>query len=155
MAGGAAAEFDPARLRRAREQAQLSQVELGLAVGTDGTTIAKYETGARAPRAGRTADMAEVLNLKPSDLLRPGAGIPTLADLRVAAGLSQQAAATAAGLVRTRYSMLERGEVVTLQPGIAEELAKVFGVSIDAIRTAHSVSRAEYMRRPGMDFYQV
>lgn len=137
-------EFDPVRLRQLREAAQLSQAELGAAIGTDDTTIAKYETGVRIPNAQRAVRLAGAVNATPEDLL----GQPvTLAQLRITKGLLQRDAASAAGLVRTRYSMLERGEVATLQPDIAERLAAVLGVTVDEIRTAHAQSRARYVQR--------
>jgi transcriptional regulator with XRE-family HTH domain len=142
-----AAGFDPERLRRARIQAGLSQLELAQRVGTDHTTIAKYESGDRAPFVERLAALATALGVTTAALAKPPAG--TLAELRSAAGLSQQTAATQAGLVRTTYAAIERGEVTTLTPDISTRLATTFGVDPRTIARAHALARAAHLRRHG------
>ena len=137
--------FDPGRLRQLRVAAGWSQRELAARAGTDRPTIAEYESGDRAPFYDRLAMLASALGVPPTELTQAGAG--TLAELRVAAGLTQLAAAERAGLIRTRYSALERGEVATLDPGIADRLAQTFGVSVEQIASAHALSRAVHLER--------
>jgi transcriptional regulator with XRE-family HTH domain len=137
--------FDPGRLRQLRVAAGLSQRELAARAGTDRPTIAEYESGDRAPFYDRLAMLASALGVPPTELTQAGAS--TLAELRVAAGLTQLAAAEHAGLIRTRYSALERGEVATLDPTIATRLAQTFGVTPAQIATAHAQSRAVYLER--------
>jgi transcriptional regulator with XRE-family HTH domain len=140
-----AAGFDPDRLRQLRVDAGLTQRELAERTGTDHTTIAKYENGARVPFVERLAALAGALGVAPAELTQAGAG--TLVELRVAAGLSQLGAAQLAGLVRTRYSGLERGEVATLDADVAARLARTFGVGVEQVRAAHAQSRTAHQAR--------
>jgi transcriptional regulator with XRE-family HTH domain len=136
----AAAGFDPARLRQARTNAGLSQRELAKRAGIDQTTIAKYEAGDRAPFVERLAALAQALGVPPATLTAPSTG--TLAELRAAAGLTQQAAATRAGLVRTTYATIERGEVATLDAETAKRLAAALSTTPAAVTAAHARARA-------------
>jgi transcriptional regulator with XRE-family HTH domain len=140
-----AAGFDPERLRLLRLAAGLTQRELAERTGTDHTTIAKYETRGRVPFVERLAELARALGVEPAQLTRGGAG--TLVELRVAAGLTQSAAAQRAGLVRSRYAMLERGEVASLDPAVAARLARTLRVGVEDVAAAHAQSRAAYQAR--------
>jgi len=137
--------FDADRLRQLRIAARLTQRELAQRAGTDRATIAEYESGTGAPFYDRLALLASALGVAPADLTQAGAG--SLVELRVAAGLTQEAAAERAGLIRTRYSALERGEVASLDPAIAARLADTFGVTTAQVTSAHSLSRAVYLER--------
>lgn len=140
-----ASGFDPERLRDARVQAGLTQAELAEQAGTDPTTIAKYETGARTPYVERLAALAAALGVTPSRLSHPPRG--TVADLRAAAGLSQHAAAARAAMVRTTYAAIERGEVAVLERDAADRLAAAFDVPVEVLTAAHAQARATYLRR--------
>jgi transcriptional regulator with XRE-family HTH domain len=139
-----AAGFDPERLRELRVEVGLTQRELAERTGTDHTTIAKYETGDRIPFVERLAALAAALGVTPSHLTAMKDG--TLAELRTLAGLSQQGLAQRAGLVRTRYSAIERGEVATLDPDIAARIARALNLTPAQVITAHSASRAAHER---------
>ncbi len=75
------------------------------------------------------------------------AGGRSLLQLRIDAGLKQESLAAAAGLTRTKYSSLERGEVATLSRTDAARLAKALGVRAGAVRTGHAVARAAFLER--------
>ena len=65
--------------------------------------------------------------------------------LRLNAGLKQDRLAAQAGLTRTKYSSLERGEVASLSPEDAARLAKVLGVDPDQVHTAHAAARTSHL----------
>jgi transcriptional regulator with XRE-family HTH domain len=140
-----AAGFDPERLRQLRRAAGLTQRELAERAGTDHTTIAKYESRDRIPYVERLAGLARALGVTPAQLTQTGAG--TLTELRVVAGLTQASVAERAGLVRSRYAGLERGEIASLDPAVAARLADAFGVSVEEIANAHAQSRAAHQDR--------
>ena len=206
--------FDGRRLRAARRSAGLTQAQLAQQVGVPTTGVANWETGYRAPRADRLAELARLLGVPPSELtsvptdrdaaierLRlaagqyavafdaavdagwgpadlerlgfpllapdvvlaggrrpavpgeragspPAAASTSLAQLRVFAGLLQDQAAARAGLTRTKYSALERGEIGSLSAQDSAALADAFGVDVEAVRAAHAVGRAAFLARP-------
>jgi transcriptional regulator with XRE-family HTH domain len=141
------ADFDPERLRAAREAAGLNQRELAERIGKPTNAIAKWEGGFRSPYAGNLGALAAALGVQPADLRRADGGPRTLLDLRVAAGLTQLAAAARARLVRSRYSAIERGEVATVADDVIETIATALGFTPAEVRTAHSASRAEFVNR--------
>jgi transcriptional regulator with XRE-family HTH domain len=144
----AVAEFDPDRLRAARAAAGLSQRELAARARVPSTTIAKWEGGFHRPYAGKLADLAAALGVSPTALTRHGgAGPRTLAQLRVAAGLTQQAAAAHAGLVRTRYSAIERGETAAVAEDVVAAIAAALAVTEAQVRTAHAHARAAHLEQ--------
>lgn len=141
-----AAGFDPERLRAERIRARLTQAELAERAGIHPTAIARYEAGHRTPYVERLAALADALGLAPAALSKdPSTG--DLAELRSRVGLSQDTTARRAGLVRTTYAAIERGEVASLAPDIAGRLATALGVDPKVVLSAHSVSRAEHLKR--------
>lgn len=56
-------------LRRARELAGLSQLQLAEQVGCDASTICNWEAGRRRPNLATLFDVAVALNLDPGGLL--------------------------------------------------------------------------------------
>jgi transcriptional regulator with XRE-family HTH domain len=141
-----AAGFDPERLREARIHAGLTQAELAHRAGIHHTAIARYESGDRTPYVERLATLAAALGLTPAALTN-NRDTGNLAQLRNAAGLSQDTAARHAGLIRTTYAAIERGEVASLDPDVTNRLAAALNVDPKAIRTAHSISRANHLQR--------
>lgn len=146
-----APDFDPARLRAAREHAELTQVALAAAVGAHPSEYGEWESGRRVPRVETVAALARALQLNPLDLVAIDEDEPrTLQHLRIAAGLSQVDAAAKAGLNRTTYSMLERGEIIKLSSKDAASIAAALGTEVASIREAHGV-RAAARRTPATD----
>lgn len=68
------------RLRTARENAGLTQQELGEAIGVAGkgaaVEISRYERGFRLPRVDRLYVLADALNVEPHSLLGPATRVP-------------------------------------------------------------------------------
>jgi transcriptional regulator with XRE-family HTH domain len=140
--------FDRDRLRQLRHVAGKTQAQLAEAADLHEVALAAYETGKRVPQVDSVAALARALGVSPLELTdRDDQADLTLAHLRHAAGLSQEETATRAGMVRTRYSMLERGETVTLSATDAAKLADALGTDIDDVRTAHAAGRATYVQR--------
>lgn len=146
MAGGrqGAAEFDPGRLRAARTAAKLTQTALAAAADVHPNEVGYWEAGTRVPQVETVAALARALGITPADLLEPSAGgRPTLRQLRVAAGLSQEQAAERAGLQKHRYAALERGEAARLTEAEVDALARALDVGADRARAAHAASRTD------------
>jgi transcriptional regulator with XRE-family HTH domain len=143
-----ASGFDPARLRTAREAAQLSRGALAEAASVHPSSVSEWESGRQVPRVETVAALAKALQIQPDDLLEPVEGAPlTLGRLRIAAGKSQQQIAEAAGMLRTTYSAVERGETGALSYAEHQALARAFGVTDDQLRGAQDASRNAYLGR--------
>ena len=138
--------FEPGKLRRLRHEANLTQEQLAVRAGLPPRTVVQYENGHRAPFATRLAELAKALGVPPTELTAAPVA-DTLARLRVNAGLTQQAAAERAGLVRSRYSAVERGEVATVAEDVMGRIAGAFGVTVAQVRTAHAQARSLYLAR--------
>jgi transcriptional regulator with XRE-family HTH domain len=149
MAGGrqGAAGFDPGRLRAARLAANLTQTALAAVADVHPNEVGYWEAGTRVPQVETVAALARALGISPADLLEPSTGgRPTLRQLRVAAGLSQEQAADRAGLQKHRYAALERGEAARLTDGEVSALASALDAGSDQIRAAHAAGRAGSLR---------
>lgn len=154
MAGGrqGAAEFDPGRLRAARMAAKLTQTALAAAADVHPNEVGYWEAGTRVPQVETVAALARALGVSPADLLEPSiGGRPTLRQLRVAAGLSQEQAADRAGLQKHRYAALERGEAARLTDAEIAALAHALDVGSDRARAAHAASRTDRLKAPAAE----
>jgi transcriptional regulator with XRE-family HTH domain len=136
--------FEPDRLRALRRAANLTQEQLDERAGLPPRTTVQYENGHRAPYATRLAALADALGVTPVDLTT-GDRAATLAQLRVNAGLTQQAAADRAQLVRTRYSAIERGEIATVDDSVIASIAAALGVTARQARNAQTSARAQHL----------
>jgi transcriptional regulator with XRE-family HTH domain len=141
--------FDARRLRAARRAARLTQQQLAAQMGVHDTVVVNWEAGRRVPRVDRLRELAKVLGVRPAELTSASEddGPTSLQQLRVAAGLLQEQLAARAGLTRTKYAALERGEVASLSDRDAGEMAAVLAVDADEVRTAHAVSRSAFLTR--------
>jgi transcriptional regulator with XRE-family HTH domain len=151
VAGGGqqgAPGFDGGRLRAARRAAGLTQLQLSEELGVHETAVTNWERGERVPRVDRLGELARALKVRPADLTDSADDGPgSLQALRVAAGLLQDQVAAGAGLTRTKYAALERGEVASVSERDCAALAGVLGVHPADVGAAHAVSRAEYLAR--------
>ncbi len=138
--------FEPGKLRRLRREANLTQEQLAVRAGLPPRTVVQYENGHRAPFANRLAVLARALGVPPAELTAAPVA-DTLAQLRINVGLTQQAAAERAGLVRSRYSAIERGEVAAVDEDVVARIAGAFGVTAAQVRTAHARARSIYLAR--------
>jgi transcriptional regulator with XRE-family HTH domain len=139
--------FDGARLRALRHAANLSQRELGDLIGADSPVIANYENGRAVPRVDRLRDLAKALKVKPADFLPSTRGVMSLERLRVRVGLLQADVAQQAGMTRTKYAAIERGQIATISASDARALAEVLDVDVDAVLVGQAVARAAFVER--------
>ncbi|MGW8526962.1 helix-turn-helix domain-containing protein [Nocardiopsis sp. NPDC055824] len=95
MARGQGVPLDGTKLRAAREAAGLSQRQVAEAVGTPRQKVLRYEGGKERPEVGRLAALAAAVGATVADLVEEGSLPEGLAGLRVGAGLTLAAAATA------------------------------------------------------------
>jgi transcriptional regulator with XRE-family HTH domain len=131
------------RLRAARRAAGMTQLQLSAEPGVHEMVVANWERGQRVPRVDRLRELARALNVSAADLTDLAEDGPaSLQALRVAASLLQEQVAARAGLTRTKYAALERGEIASLSQRDCAALAAVLGVGVGELRTAHAVSRA-------------
>jgi len=149
MVGGrrAGTGFDGARLRTLRHRANLSQRALAACIGADETVIANYENGRAAPRVDRLGQLALALGVSPVDLLPTDYEVESLERLRVQAGLLQAEVAERAGMTRTKYAAIERGQTATISPADAQTLAEILDVDVDEVLAAQAVTRAAFLDR--------
>lgn len=150
MVGGrqGASDFEPGRLRAAREAAGLTRGALAKSANVHTSSVGEWEAGRQVPRVETVAALAEALQIQPGDLLAPAEGpAPTLDRLRAAAGRSQQQIATAAGMVRTTYSAVERGETAALSYAEHRALARALGITDEQLLAAHTATRTAYLKR--------
>lgn len=143
MAGGrnGAPDFDPQLLKSARVEEGLTLAALALAVDAHPNEVVEWENGRRVPQVDTLARLADALKRRPRDLRsRPEDGETTLLDLRIDAGLDQEEAARSAGLLRTTYSAIERGDVVSLAFGYDNKIAFALGSTAARVRAAHQAA---------------
>lgn len=108
----------------------------------------EWESGRRVPQVDTVAVLARALHVSPLDLLdRDADQALTLKQLRASVGLSQQRTADLAGLLRTTYSQIERGETVTLSDDDAAAIGRALDVDGDEVRVAHASSRTLHLER--------
>jgi len=140
--------FDGRRLRAARRAVGMTQLQLSEQLGVHETAVTNWERGERVPRVDRLGQLARVLKVRPADLTDLADGGPvSLQALRVGASLLQQQVAARAGLTRTKYAALERGEIASLSDRDCAALAAVLDAGLDEVRAAHAVSRTRFLAR--------
>lgn len=164
MARGTAPPLNPTLLRDARATARMSQRDLARAVGTTRHQIIRYENGAERPEIGRLAALARACSVTVADLLDEDALPPGLAGLRIGAGLTMAAAATAlsehidpsTGIATNRASLsgAEKGRLpLSWRPAPAGShvrgvMAATYEVDIDAVRSAWQATFPDDPHRP-------
>jgi transcriptional regulator with XRE-family HTH domain len=122
----------------------MTRRQVGAAAGVHQIMVRQWETGHRVPTVEMLGAVARALGVSPlalTDRAEVDAAELTLRDLRLISGLTQQQAASAAGMVRTTYSSLERGETASLSDPDARSLAASLGVTAHMVHAAHAVGR--------------
>jgi len=125
----------------------MTRRQVGDAAGVHQIMVRQWETGHRVPAVEMLGALARALGVSPlalTDRADVDAADLSLRDLRLLSGFTQQQAAGTAGMVRTTYSSLERGETASLSTADAQALAASLGVSAREVEAAHAVSRREY-----------
>ena len=140
---------DPRALRAARERAGMTQHELARLVGVaGGERISRWELGASEPRPDLLAKLAEVLHIRPRQLVRFDGEAPDLRALRLTAGLLASEVARAAHLSPPTYMRWEegRGERLPATTTISA-LARALNVAADDVVEAFNEARKTYRSR--------
>ena len=129
------ARFRGDRLAAAREDADLTQADLALAIGVSAAQrIANWERGDEQPRPNFIPVLARAVGIEPLALVVVDPSEPGLVGLRLAAGLTVADVAQRTGLPRMTYNRLERGmSVKALTEERLEALAKALGVPADEL----------------------
>ncbi|MGY0488283.1 helix-turn-helix domain-containing protein [Streptomyces sp. WG-D5] len=133
--------FDRDRVRALRRARNITQSDLGAAVGVGDSTVASWELGSSAPDGEKLPVLAKFFGLPLDELFPRRAGdLPDLADLRCDAGYSQYQTRE---LIGTKSSgpvaNAERGKR-RLNEKFQEPLAKAYGVSLEALLAAQERS---------------
>lgn len=139
-------------LREFRLRAGLSQADAAKRAGVSAWTWRQWEIGEARPVANRLETIARVLGCEPSSLV---ASVPvTLAEWRLAAGLTQADVAAELGLSRPSVAGWEQGRV-PVPPRYRGRLLQVLGVppSADVFWHRSPVARVQPAAdaRPGGD----
>jgi transcriptional regulator with XRE-family HTH domain len=143
--------FSGARLAAARVAAGMTQEQLARSIGSDQARVSEWERELFSPRPEQVPVLAAAVGVDPLQLLDIGADGPELETLRLAAGLSLQAIAAAAGTSVSRYRRIERGARLENPPDeLVERLARVLSVPSGTVRAAIDIVRRETANRRQM-----
>jgi len=135
--------FSGDRLATARSAAGLNQTQLAEILGVDPGRVREWERGLYAPRPSAIPTIAAAVRIDALELVGADADAPELESLRLAAGLSLQAIAAAAGTSVPRYRRLELGITRADPPQeLVERLARVLAVPPVTIRASLDIARA-------------
>lgn len=146
--------FDGPRVRAVRRSKELTQIQVGQAVGVSQTAIANWEKG-KKPDPEKLPALALALG-EPLDALFPRSGPPDLADVRCDAGIAQYRTGE---LIGTRshipVSNAERGKR-RLDEAFIQPLADGYGVTRDELLAAQERSFGNAVpQQPPNDVFDV
>ncbi|WP_282693564.1 helix-turn-helix transcriptional regulator [Streptomyces sp. CC208A] len=131
-------QFDGKRLRAARRARELSQKDLGAAVGVKGPAVSRWEDGQEFPKGEKLPALAAAVG-EPLDALFPADGPADLHLLRCDAGLSITQAAEVINASRVPVSNAEGGRR-RLSEAYVKPLAQAYGVTEAELLAAQDVS---------------
>jgi transcriptional regulator with XRE-family HTH domain len=134
--------FLSSRLVEARHKANLTQERLAEALKTSRLYVVSLEQGYRAPSPPMLRRLADTLGQPPLWFL-DAETVPTLVQLRSAAGLFQRAAAERVGISDQRLAQIELGHC-GLSAERAGQLADLYQVSTSVVAGAHDRARKEH-----------
>jgi len=137
---------DGAALRRARVNAGLTLREVAAELSVaDGARVGAWEHGREQPQPSFIPLLAKALNVPATALLLGKSVKPTLADLRLAKGLTLTEVAANAGIPRTTFHRLEQGIATRpLDPATVTALAMALDSSTDVVLKAIQRGRADH-----------
>ena len=127
------ATFDRHALRGIREGKGLSATHLAALARVRRERIYSWESGRAHPNPESVAQLASALNVSIGDLYKVS-DPPTLEDLRLAHGYTQEAIAEKIDRARRSYHLIEAGDPMPEQ--VKESLAEVYGVSVNIVENA-------------------
>ncbi|MFG2836074.1 helix-turn-helix domain-containing protein [Streptomyces zaomyceticus] len=131
-------QFDGRRLRAARRAKELSQKEVGAAVGVKAPAVSRWEDNQEFPKGEKLPALAAAVG-QPLDVLFPNDGPADLQLLRCDAGLSVTQAAEVIKASRVPVSNAEGGRR-RLNEAYVKPLAEAYGVTEEELRAAQDVS---------------
>lgn len=136
--------FDPAALRRLRNQRGLTQAELADHMGVARTYAIQWERqgpDGTAPSPGNLVRLAQLLQVEPHRLTTIDPSEALLGDLRHWQGLSQAELADKAGIATSTLATIELA-TRPLHDRQAEAIAAALDTSPARVRAAHERARS-------------
>ena len=137
---------DGVALRKARLNAGLTLREVAAELNVaDGARVGAWEHGREQPQPSFIPRLAKALNVPATALLLGKSLTPSLADLRLAKGLTLTEVAAKAGIPRTTFHRLEQGIATRpLDRTTLRALATALDSSTDVVMTAIQRGRADH-----------
>ncbi len=136
--------FNGADLEAARTALGFSHGELAERIGAAPSQVWQWERRNGRPPVRYAARLALILNLPAEDLLAGPVVPPTLAELRLDAGVSIPGIFAATGVQPRLYRSLENGTAATApKETVLLALAALLGVAPQEVRAAVEQSRAQ------------
>jgi transcriptional regulator with XRE-family HTH domain len=132
--------FSPAALRRHRSAKHYALTELSSVSGVAAATIGAWETGRSRPSPSTLAAVAVALGVQVGDLAPVPESDLHLADLRFQVGLTQQELASAAGISKGIYPVIESGHREPTDQEVAA-LAAALSVEPELVATVWQRTR--------------
>ncbi len=134
--------FSGSRLAAGRVAAGLTQARLAQLLQTEQTRISEWERGVMTPRPNLIPKMAVAIGLDALEFLASDPAMPTLEDMRLAAGLTMRDIAVQVGISLKRYRLIEIGATRRDPPlQVVEDLARIFAVPVATVRRAIDAAR--------------
>ena len=134
--------FSGSRLAAGRVAAGLTQERLAQLLQTEQTRISEWERGVMTPRPNLIPKMAAAVGLDALEFLASDPAMPTLEDMRLAAGLTMRDIAAEVGISLKRYRLIEIGATRRdPPPQVVEDLARIFAVPAVTVRRAVDAAR--------------
>ena len=127
--------FDAAAMARLRKERGLTLDALGALVRRARPNVIKWEAG-EAPSPAKLVALARALGVEPWQLTGTRPQAAELADLREWAGLTRRDLAARAGIRRSTYADIERGNA-PLSPTTAEALAEALDCDPGLVERAY------------------
>ncbi len=142
--------FDPARLRRAREEnpnpGLRTRAEVARLAGIGGATLQHWENGTKSPQVDKLAQVCRTLGVSIEDVVDIPDEDMRLGDWRVRRGLLLPEVARRTELSISHVARIEAGQVVTLPVATAARLAAALDISVEQVQAAYERGRT---RNPG------
>ena len=134
--------FSGSRLAAGRVAAGLTQARLAQLLQTEQTRISEWERGVMTPRPNLIPKMAVAIGLDALEFLAADPAMPTLEDMRLAAGLTMRDIAVQVGISLKRYRLIEIGATRRdPPPQVVDDLARIFAVPVVTVRRAVDAAR--------------
>ncbi|MFF3215318.1 helix-turn-helix domain-containing protein [Streptomyces sp. NPDC002886] len=135
--------FDASGLRCARVAKGMTQAQVAAALGVkDPSVVSRYESGDATPPPEKLPRLAALMGERVDDLF-PRPGLPTLADLRCDAGMTQKDTAAVTRTGSASPVRAAEGGRRKLAPHYLAPLAEAYGVSVEELLAAEKRSFGE------------